>query len=85
MADGTSADLGYGSTSFPLIDSKAFKAGSGHPIYEGKSRQGMLKGYGNAIDAEATIDFIEASLAVDTIELTANPVSGGGLFEDLLG
>lgn len=46
--------------SFPLVDGRAFKPGSGHPTFEGKSRQGMLKAYGNAIDAEATIDFIHA-------------------------
>lgn len=43
--------------SFPLVDGTAFRVGSGS-TFEGKSRQGMLKGYGNAIDAEATIDFI---------------------------
>lgn len=42
--------------------------GSGS-TFEGKSRQGMLKGYGNAIDAEATTDFIEATLEPDTIDL----------------
>lgn len=46
---------------FPLVDGSTFRVGSGGP-FEGKSRQGMLKGYGNAIDAEATIDFIEACL-----------------------
>jgi hypothetical protein len=60
MVDGTSSDLGYGST-FPLVQGSAFKEDSGHPIYAGKSRQGMLKGYGNAIDAEATVDFIVAT------------------------
>ena len=60
MVDGTSSDLGYGGT-FPLVQGSAFKEDSGHPIYAGKSRQGMLKGYGNAIDAEATVDFISAT------------------------
>ena len=51
---------------FPLVDGAAFRVGSGS-AFEGKSRQGMLKGYGNAIDAEATVDFIEATLEPDTI------------------
>lgn len=46
---------------FPLVDGSAFHLGSGS-TFEGKSRAGMLKGYGNAIDAEATIDFLEAYL-----------------------
>lgn len=70
MADGSTVDLGLGST-FPLIKGEAFKEGSGHPVYAGKSRQGMLKGYGNAIDAEATVDFIEATLEPDTIDTHA--------------
>ncbi|MDH1266764.1 DNA cytosine methyltransferase [Rhizobium pusense] len=44
---------------FPLVDGAAFRLGSGS-AFEGKSRQGMLKGYGNAVDAEATRVFIEA-------------------------
>lgn len=52
---------------FPLVNGSAFHLGSGS-AFEGKSRQGMLKGYGNAIDAEATVDFIEATLKPDTIE-----------------
>mgnify|MGYP000921767461 CR=1 FL=1 len=60
MAHGSSADLGFGSA-FPLVQGSVFKEGSGHPVYEGKSRQGMLKGYGNAIDAEATVEFICAT------------------------
>ncbi len=51
--------------SFPLVDGATFRVGSGSP-FEGKSRQGMLKGYGNAVDAQATIDFIEATL--DTVD-----------------
>jgi hypothetical protein len=38
--------------------------GSGS-AYEGKSRQAMLKGYGNAVDAQATIEFIRASFSPD--------------------
>ena len=45
----------------------------------------MLKGYGNAIDAEATIDFIEATLEPDTIEITVGADTGTSIFEDLLG
>lgn len=44
---------------FPLVDGSAFRVGSGS-AFEGKSRQGILKGYGNAIDAEATRVFVEA-------------------------
>ena len=65
--------------SFPLVSGDDFKPGSGG-AFEGKSRQGMLKGYGNAIDAEATIDFIEATLESDTIDI--EPV--GTDFDDLL-
>lgn len=43
---------------FPLVDGSAFRMDSGSP-YAGKSRQGILKGYGNAVDAQATIDFIK--------------------------
>jgi DNA (cytosine-5)-methyltransferase 1 len=60
MADGHSGDLGYGCAS-PLIQGSAFKEGSGHPIWAGKSRSGILKGYGNAVDAEATLEFICAT------------------------
>lgn len=69
---------------FPLVDGSAFRVGSGSP-FEGKSRQGMLKGYGNAIDAEATIDFIEATLEPDTIDITLGANTDSGNFEDLLG
>lgn len=44
---------------FPLVDGAAFKLGSGSAL-EGKSRTGMLKGYGNAVEAETTRIFIEA-------------------------
>ena len=81
--------------SFPLVDGSAFGVGSGCP-YEGKSRQGMLKAYGNAVDAEATTDFLEAFLEKDTIDLEPNGTidlaisadmnsTQSGLFEDLLG
>ena len=46
---------------FPLVDGSAFKLGSGS-TFEGKSRQGILKGAGNAIDAEATVDFIRSTM-----------------------
>ncbi len=44
---------------FPLAHGAASRVGSGS-AFEGKSRQGMLKGYGNAVDAEATRVFIQA-------------------------
>ena len=69
---------------FPLVDGSAFRVGSGS-AFEGKSRRGMLKGYGNAIDAEATIDFIEATLEPDTIEITVGADTSTSIFEDLLG
>lgn len=71
--------------SFPLVDGAAFRVDSGSP-YAGKSRQGMLKAFGNAIDAEATIDFIDACLEHRTIELEANVVVAAGSLslEDLL-
>jgi DNA (cytosine-5)-methyltransferase 1 len=46
--------------SFPLVDGSAFRVGSGG-TYEGKSRAAMLKGYGNAIVAEAAAAFITAA------------------------
>ena len=52
---------------FPLVDGSTFR-GSGS-TFEGKSRQGMLKGYGNAVDLKATIDFIEATLEPDVVDL----------------
>jgi len=49
---------------FPLVDGAAFRVGSGS-AYEGKSRAGMFKGYGNAINAEAAAAFIRAYLDVE--------------------
>ena len=49
--------------SFPLVDGAAFRVGSGGP-FEGQSRIGMLKGYGNAIHADAAATFIAACLDV---------------------
>lgn len=69
------------SGTFPLVDGSAFRMGSGS-TFEGKSRQGMLKGYGNAVDAEATIDFIEATLESDTISMV--PSVRRSAFADLL-
>jgi DNA (cytosine-5)-methyltransferase 1 len=46
----------------PLVNGSAFRLGSGSP-YEGKSRAKMLRGYGNAINAEAARAFIEAFLS----------------------
>jgi hypothetical protein len=42
----------------------------------------MLKAYGNAIDAEATVDFIEACLAFRPAD---NLAAGSMNLEDLLG
>lgn len=47
----------------PLVDGSAFRVGSGGP-FEGKSRQGMIRGFGNAINAEAAATFISAYLDV---------------------
>lgn len=60
---------------FPLVDGASFRLGSGSP-FEGKSRAGMLKGYGNAINAEAAAAFIGA--VIDTLSDTPTP---GGLAE----
>lgn len=51
------------SGSFPLVDGASFRMGSGSP-YEGRSRAGMLKGYGNAINAQRARAFIEAVMQV---------------------
>lgn len=45
----------------PLVDGASFKLGSGS-AFEGKSRAKMLKGYGNAINAEQATEFIIACL-----------------------
>lgn len=45
------------------------------------SRVGRLRAYGNAVDAEATREFIEATLEHETLDL----VAAGPLFEDVLG
>lgn len=45
----------------PLVDGSTFRVDSGSP-YEGKSRQELLKGAGNAIVSEVAIDFIETYL-----------------------
>lgn len=47
---------------FPLVEGAAFKKDSGHPVYAGKSRAKMLKGYGNAIVAPLAAEFIAAYL-----------------------
>lgn len=51
------------SGSFPLVDGASFRMGSGS-AYEGRSRAGMLKGYGNAINAQRARAFIEAVMQV---------------------
>ena len=45
--------------SFPLVDGSAFRLDSGG-AFEGKSRQGLLKGFGNAIVAPQATEFIRA-------------------------
>lgn len=45
------------------------------------SRVGRLRAYGNAVDAEATKEFIEATLEHETLDLEPT----GTLFEDVLG
>ena len=47
----------------PLVAGADFRVGSGSP-YEGRSRAGMLKGYGNAINAQRARAFIEAVMQV---------------------
>ena len=47
--------------SFPLVDGAAFKLGSGG-AFEGMSRTGMLRGYGNAVVLPAATAFIEAAM-----------------------
>lgn len=72
---------------FPLVDGAAFRMGSGC-AYEGKSRQGMLKGYGNAIDAEATADFLEACFEWEADRANGShrqPVADVLNIDDLLG
>ncbi len=69
---------------FPLVNGSTFKLGSGS-TFEGRSRQGMLKGYGNAIDAEATVDFIEATLEPDVVDLQPLRTDAADLFADLIG
>lgn len=53
---------------FPLVDGAQFGVGSGG-AYEGQSRTGMLRGYGNAINKEAAAEFIAA--VASTQKLTA--------------
>lgn len=46
---------------FPLVDGNSFRVDSGSP-FAGKSRAGMLKAAGNAINAEAAVVFIESAM-----------------------
>lgn len=55
---------------FALVDGSAFHLDSGSP-FEGKSRQEILKGAGNAIVSEVAISFIE-----DYLEATGQIVDG---------
>jgi hypothetical protein len=45
---------------FPLVDGASFNVGSGG-AFEGKSRQKMLRGYGNAIVPQVAAEFILAA------------------------
>jgi len=47
--------------SFPLVDGSAFDLGSGGP-YEGMSRAGMLRGYGNAVVLPVARAFVECAM-----------------------
>jgi DNA (cytosine-5)-methyltransferase 1 len=47
--------------SFPLVDGSAFLLGSGGP-YEGMSRAGMLRGYGNAVVLPVARAFVECAM-----------------------
>ena len=47
--------------SFPLVDGSAFDLGSGGP-YEGMSRTGMLRGYGNAVVLPVARAFVECAM-----------------------
>jgi DNA (cytosine-5)-methyltransferase 1 len=49
------------SGSFPLVDGSAFLLGSGGP-YEGMSRAGMLRGYGNAVVLPVARAFVECAM-----------------------
>lgn len=61
--------------SFPLVDGAAFRVGSGGP-FEGKSRAQMLKGYGNAINAEVAAEFIRAFIDYDLAKEWRRMVEG---------
>lgn len=50
---------------FPLVDGSAFHLGSGGP-FEGKSRKEIIKGYGNALNAETATAFCECVLDMVT-------------------
>ena len=47
--------------SFPLVDGSAFRLGSGGP-FEGMSRAGMLRGYGNAVVLPVARAFVECAM-----------------------
>lgn len=52
---------------FPLVDGAAFRVGSGS-TYEGRSRAGMLRGYGNGLVAPLAATFLRAVIDVLGIE-----------------
>ncbi len=57
--------------SFPLVAGSEFKQGSGHPIWEGKSRAEIIKGYGNAVNLYQAQTFIEAYLDTEALDIDA--------------
>jgi DNA (cytosine-5)-methyltransferase 1 len=58
------------------VEPESFPLAHGAP-----SRVGRLRAYGNAVDAEATREFIEATLESETLDLVATAT----LFDDILG
>lgn len=50
--------------SFPLVDGADFRVGS-RSTFEGKSRSGMLRGYGNAIVRQVAAEFVSAYMEIE--------------------
>lgn len=63
-ADGKARRVESGT--FPLVDGSAFKLGSSS-AFEGKSRVGMLRAYGNAIVPQVAAEFIGAFVDVKAL------------------
>ena len=47
----------------------------GIAVHSDAARVGRLRGYGNAVVAEAAVAFIEAYLEKDTLDLAAEPAN----------